>query len=137
LLGELLAGDALALSVARAMLRGDALPGPSTGFSKVVRLLEGAVRGFKVGAHHNFWRDVTRDEFVSMSVFGNALVARREDGSVDAAGSNLIKALKGEPTFDGAESDPSRFPRMPAEHPPMAPEAIEYIYRWLEAGCPE
>jgi hypothetical protein len=119
------------------MLRGDALPGPSAGFPKVVRLLESAVRGFKVGAHHNFWRDVTRDEFVSMSVFANALLARREDGSFDAAGSNLIKALRGEPPFDGAEGDPSRFPRMPAEHPPMPPEAIEYIYRWIEAGCPE
>jgi hypothetical protein len=137
LLSEIMAEDARALAVARAMLRGDALPGPSAGFPKVVRLLESAVRGFKVGAHHNFWRDVTRDEFVSMSVFANALLARREDGSFDAAGSNLIKALRGEPPFDGAEGDPSRFPRMPAEHPPMPPEAIEYIYRWIEAGCPE
>jgi hypothetical protein len=138
LLAELLAQDAGAVAVARAMMRGDALPGPSAGFSKVVRLLESAVRGFRVGAHHNFWRDVTRDEFVSLSVFGNALVAQREDGSFDAAGSNLIKALRGEPPFDGAgPSDPSRFPRMPAEHPPMPPEAIEYIYRWIEAGCPE
>ncbi|HEX8231219.1 MAG TPA: ferritin-like protein [Chloroflexia bacterium] len=141
LVNELLAHDAGALAVARAMLRGDALPSTSTGFSKVVWLLESAVRGFKVGAHHNFWRDVTRDEFVSMSVFGHALVVRREDGSFDAAGSNLIKALRGEPPFDAPEgspeADPSRFPRMPAEHPPMAPEAIEYIYRWIEAGCPE
>jgi hypothetical protein len=140
LLGELLAEDAQALAVAGAMMRGDALPRPSTGFSKVVRLLESAVRGFSVGAHHNFWRDATRDEFVSMSVFGNALVARREDGSFDAAGSNLIKALRGEPPFDGGEadpSDPSRFPRMPAEHPPMPPQAIDYIYGWIEAGCPE
>ncbi|HEY0071900.1 MAG TPA: ferritin-like protein [Chloroflexia bacterium] len=141
LLGELLGVDAQAFAVARAMMRGDDLPGQSTGFSKVVRLLESAVRGFRVGAHHNFWRDVTRDEFVAMSIFGNALVARREDGSFDAAGSNLIKALRGEPPFDRAEDDPSgdpsRFPRMPAEHPPMAPEAIQYIYRWIEAGCPE
>lgn len=141
LLGELLTGDAQALAVSRAMMRGDALPSPSTGFSKLVRLLESAVRGFRVGAHHNFWRDVTRDEFVSMSVFGYPLVARRKDGSFDAAGSNLIKALRGEPPFDRVEADPpgdpSRFPRMPAEHPPMPPEAIEYIYRWIEAGCPE
>lgn len=138
LLAELLARDAGAVAVARAMMRGDALPGPGAGFSKVVRLLESAVRGFRVGAHHNFWRGVTRDEFVSMSVFGHALVARREDGSFDAAGSNLIKALRGEPPFDGADpADPSRMPRMPADHPPMPPEAVEYIYRWIEAGCPE
>jgi hypothetical protein len=141
--GELLADDARALAVARAMMLGDTLPGPSTGFSKVVRLLDSAVRGFTVGAHHNFWRGVTRDEFVSMSVFGNPLLAQREDGRFDAAASNLVKALRGEPPFDGAEgsppdpSGPSRFPRMPAEHPPMAPEAIEYIYSWIEAGCPE
>ncbi|HEX8599271.1 MAG TPA: ferritin-like protein [Chloroflexia bacterium] len=142
LLGELMSEDAQVLAVARAMMRGEALPGLSAGFTKVVRLLESAVRGFRVGAHHNFWRDVTRDEFVAMSVFGNALVARKEDGSFDAAGSNLIKALRGEPPFDAADPsgdlpDPSRFPRMPAEHPPMTPEAIEYIYRWVEAGCPE
>lgn len=139
LVSELLAGDARAMAVARAMMRGDALPRPSTGFSKVVGLLESAVRGFTVGAHRNFWRDVSRDEFVAMSVFGNPLVARRENGSFDAAGSNLIKALRGEPPFDaaGPSGGPSRFPRMPAEHPPMAPEAIEYIYRWIEAGCPE
>ncbi|MDQ3929106.1 MAG: ferritin-like protein [Chloroflexota bacterium] len=135
LLEELLAGDVHAISIAGAMMRGEALPASSTGFSKVVRLLESAVRGFKVGAHHNFWRDVTRDELVSMSVFGNPLLARREDGTFDAATSNLVKALRGEPPFDGA--GPSGFPRMPAEHPPMPPEAIEYIYRWIEAGCPE
>ncbi|MEA2575099.1 MAG: hypothetical protein QOH93_2397 [Chloroflexia bacterium] len=137
LVAELLAEDAQALAVTRAMQRGEALPTQSTGFSKVVRLLESAVRGFRIGAHHNFWRGVTRDEFVATSVFGNPLLARREDGSFDAAGSNLIKALRGEPPFDGVEGDPSRFPRMPAEHPPLAPGAIEYIYRWIEAGCPE
>ncbi|MDQ5822694.1 MAG: ferritin-like protein [Chloroflexota bacterium] len=139
LLRELATEDAHAIAVARAMMRGERLPGRNTGFAKAVRLLESAVRGFRVGAHHNFWRNVTRDEFVSMSVFGYPLVSRRGDGSFDAAGSNLIKALRGEPPFDAADpsEDPSRLPRMPAEHPPMAPEAIEYIYRWIEAGCPE
>jgi hypothetical protein len=135
LLAELLAEDAQALVVARAMMRGDGLPVLHRGFSKVVHLLESAVRGFTVGAHHNFWRGVTRDEFVSMNVFEQPLLARREDGSYDAAASNLIKALRGEPPFDGV--DPTGFPRMPAEHPPMPQEAIEYIYEWIEAGCPE
>jgi hypothetical protein len=139
LLRELATEDVHAIAVARAMMRGERLPGRNTGFAKVVRLLESAVRGFRVGAHHNFWRNVTRDEFISMSVFGYPLVARRDDGGFDAAGSNLIKALRGEPPFDAADpsEDPSRFPRMPAEHPPMAPEAIEYIYKWIEAGCPD
>jgi hypothetical protein len=106
----------------------------------VVRLLNEAVRGFRIGAHHNFWRGCTRDQFVSMSVFGQPLISARPDSTFDAANSNLIKALRGEPPFDAPEEgadDPSRYPRMPAHHPPLAPEAIAHIFNWIENGCPD
>jgi hypothetical protein len=117
-----------------------ALSYPEQNFRKVARLLDEGVRGFGIGAHHNFWRGCTRDQFVSMSVFGNPLIAARPDGSFDAANSNLIKALRGEPPFDAPESNegiPSHYPRMPAHHPPLAPESIEYIFNWIENGCPD
>jgi hypothetical protein len=140
LLQGLLMSDQEAQRLARAVMVGEPLAYPETNFGKVVRLLEGSVRGFRIGAHRNFWRGVTRDEFVAMSVFGQPLIALRPDGSFDAANSNLIKALRGEPPFDAppdGEHDPARYPRMPAEHPPMPAQGIEYIYRWIEAGCPE
>jgi hypothetical protein len=140
LLQSLIRRDRETQRLARAGMLGERLTYAERGFGKVVRLLEESVRGFSIGVHRNFWRGVTRDEFVAMKVFDLPLIATRPDGSFDAAGSNLIKALRGEPPFDAPSDgahDPSRFPRMPFDHPPMAPEAIEYIYRWIEMGCPE
>jgi hypothetical protein len=143
LLQEIMQSDSDAQSVARAAMSGEPLPGAEKDFRKIVHLLDEGVRGFRIGVHHNFWRGCTRDQFVTMSIFGNPLIATGPDGRLDAAGSNLIKALRGEPPFDVPEEsedenqDPSHYPRMPAEHPPLPPEAINYIYRWIEAGCPD
>jgi hypothetical protein len=140
-LQSLIEHDIEAQRLARAAMLGEALTYPEKDFKKVVRLLDDAVRGFRVGAHHNFWRGCTRDDFVAASIFGHPLITTRPDGSFDAANSNLIKALLGEPPFDAAEEDeehdPSHFPRMPAHHPPLSPQGIEYIYRWIERGCPD
>ena len=140
LLQGLIDHDIEAQRLARAATSGEELSYSEQDFRKVVRLLEDGVRGFSIGVHHNFWRGCTRDQFVSMSVFGNPLIATRPDGGFDAADSNLIKALRGEAPFDatGADGDdPSHYPRMPAHHPPLAPEAIAYILKWIENGCPD
>lgn len=140
LLRSLVEHDIEAQRLARAAMLGEALTYPEKDFKKVVRLLDDGVRGFRVGAHRNFWRGCTRDEFVAAGVFGNPLIAARADGSFDAADSNLIKALRGEPPFDAPESgehDPSSFPRMPAHRPPLSSQGIAYIYRWIEQGCPD
>ena len=140
LLRGLLARDVEAERLTRSAMAGEPLTYQGQDFVKVVRLLEDSVRGFRVGAHHNFWRGCTRDEFVALSVFGNPLIAARADGTFDAAASNLIKAVRGEPPFDAAEPeahDPSHFPRMPAHHPPLSPQAIEYIHGWIKRGCPD
>jgi len=67
-----------------------------TTYRRVVEILDNAVGGpsAPVSAHGAFWRGLTRDEFVHKRVFGRALVAI---GS--GAGSNLVKALKGEAPF--------------------------------------
>jgi rubrerythrin len=137
-LKDLLEADGAAEQIMRAAMAGEELPAGPDNFKKVVQILEDAVRGFYIGAHHNFWRDCTRDEFVSKSIFGVPLIARTEDGRFDAGSSNLIKALRGEAPFDGErEGDFSHYPRMPAEHPPVPREGIAYIHRWIEQGCPD
>jgi hypothetical protein len=143
LLDNLIKHDLDAQRLARLSMLAEPLTYPESNFRKVLELLESSVRGFSIGVHHNFWRGCTRDEFVAMGIFGNNLIAVRPDGSFDGANSNLIKALRGEPPFDAPESsesgeqDPSRYPRMPAHHPPMPPEAIDYISRWIDNGCPD
>ncbi|MEO8286283.1 MAG: ferritin-like protein [Chloroflexota bacterium] len=142
LLQSLMQSDSTALDLLRAVTSGVPAEHKSD-FAKVVRLLEDGVRGFRIGVHHNFWRGCTRDQFVALSIFDNPLFATRPDGTFDAASSNLIKALRGEPPFDVPEEpgdgsyDPSHYPRMPAEHPPLPPQAIDYIYHWIESGCPD
>jgi len=131
---DLVASDREAQRIARAVAEGEELHVPTGSFSKVVRILDDAVRGFPIGAHHNFWRDCTRDEFIAKSIFGHPLIATRPDGTFDPDASNLIKALRGEPPFD---SNPEGFPRMPAEHPPIRPEQIAFIHNWIAQGCPD
>ena len=77
--------------------------------------------------HGPFWRDITKDEFVAKSVYGLALI---ESGN--GAGSNLVKALKGEDPFNG------QYPRMPAgENPPVPDMDIKTIQDWIDDGCPD
>jgi hypothetical protein len=138
-LQQLIDADVESEQVMQAAMSGDQLPRQPGGFKRVVRILEESVRGFDIGVHHNFWRGCTRDQFVEMSIFGNPLIARAEGGHFDADNSNLIKALRSEAPFDAMEGDEdrSRYPRMPAHHPPILPERIEFIRQWIANGCPD
>ncbi|HUP28249.1 MAG TPA: ferritin-like protein [Chloroflexia bacterium] len=135
---DLVLADHATREIMQAVLQGEALPGPRGGFARVVQILESSVHGFPIGAHHNFWRNCSRDEFVNKRIFGNPLIARAPEGGFDAANSNLVKALRGEMPFDAElAGDNTHFPRMPAHRPPVPDECIEFVYGWIMDGCPE
>ncbi len=102
-------------------------------FAEIQQLLDAAIGGVEIGAHHAFWRGITRDQFVIKKVFGRAVV---NPGNADD--SNLVKALRGEAPFGLDIGTPgATIARMPARMNPMAPEDITCIVNWINEGCPE
>ncbi len=105
-------------------------------YSKVIQILNNAIGGpdVNIGVHGAFWRGLTRDQFVARKVFGLPLVAIG-----NGAGSNIVKALRGETPF-GVDLDPpapnAQFSRMPAGLAPVAPADIDFIKTWIDDGCP-
>ena len=81
-------------------------------FEKVIQILDKGVGGptAPVGFHGAFWRGVTRNDFVAKAIFGLPLITVG-----NGAGSNLVKALKGEAPF-GADL-PNRTPTSTACRP--------------------
>lgn len=85
--------------------------------------------------HGSFWRGVSRDEFVAMSVFGLEIVTVGDPGA-----SNLVRALRGQAPFGSDLDDPppdAFLRRMPAGRPPASEEDIALIEGWISSGCPE
>jgi hypothetical protein len=105
-------------------------------FKRVVEILDNAIGGpnVNIAVHGAFWRGVSRDQFAAKQVQGLPLLVVG-----NGAGSNLIKALRGETPF-GDDLDPpspnSRFDRMPSGLPPIAPANIDFIQKWIDDGCP-
>jgi photosystem II stability/assembly factor-like uncharacterized protein len=106
-------------------------------YERVVQILDSAVGGpsAPVGFHGAFWRGLTRNQFVAKKVFGLELVTVG-----NGAGSNLVKALKGESPFGADLPDPppeASFNRMPSGRDPVAAADIAFIQQWIDDGCPE
>ena len=107
-----------------------------TPFEKVQLILDQSIGGpaVNIGAHHAFWRGLTRDQFVIKPVFGLPLISLGH-----GADSNLIKALKGQAPF-GSDLNPptpgANKRRMPAGLPPVADPDIAFIEQWINDGCP-
>lgn len=102
-------------------------------YADVQNLLDQAVGPGPIGAHHAFWRGITRDQFVAKMVFGYPLISMN-----DGSGSNLVKALRGEAPFgDDIGTPEAVMPRMPARRPPVAENDIQNISNWIDGGCPE
>ncbi len=107
-----------------------------TSFEKVQLILDQSIGGpaVNIGAHHAFWRGITRDQFVIKSVFGLPLISLGH-----GADSNLIKALKGQAPF-GSDLNPptpgANKRRMPAGLNPVADADIAFIEQWINDGCP-
>src|SRR5207244_1857896 len=78
---------------------------PVPGYGRIKQILDDAVQGQNIGKHGPFWRALTRDQFVSFSVFGRKVIASRPDGAFDPDESNLVKALEGRAPF-GADRTP-------------------------------
>ena len=98
-----------------------------TRFDHVKEILDAAVGGKNIHAHGPFWRGLSRDAFVAKVVFGEQLLVVG-----DAANSNLSKALRGLPPFDGSD-----YPRMPAGMAPVPELDIQFIEQWINEGCLE
>jgi len=103
-------------------------------FERVKQILEEGVNGQTIGAHRNFWRGLSLEDFKRKKVFGEALliVGNAED-------SNLIKALEGRAPFGSDIGTPDAdTPRMPAGgFPPIPSEQITYLRKWIADGCPD
>jgi len=107
-----------------------------TGFVQVREFLDDAVGGpaaTVAGPHGDFWRTLTRDQFVAFAVFGFPVVTVG-----DGANSTIVKALRGQAPF-GADTGTAgaQFRRMPAGRPAMPDERIVQIVSWIDDGCPD
>jgi photosystem II stability/assembly factor-like uncharacterized protein len=106
-------------------------------FEHVIQILDDAIGGpgVNIAVHGAFWRHVTRDVFVARKVQGLDLLVLG-----NGAGSNLVKALKGESPFGQDLDNPppdARFDRMPSGLPPVSDDNIAFIQKWIDDRCPE
>jgi hypothetical protein len=131
LLAALKERDCKAQEAMAALAAGEAIPATSlpTGFTKVVSILDEAVRGFHIRKHGNFWSDQDRFQFIHTTAPGPTPVAFDPNGEVlrDPAKAQLIKMITLE--------NPSR--RMPKFRPPVPDERVEYLRRWVKRGAPD
>jgi photosystem II stability/assembly factor-like uncharacterized protein len=108
-----------------------------TFYERVIQILDDAIGGpnVNIGFHGAFWRGLTRNQFVAKKVFGLELISLG-----DGAGSNLVKALKGESPFGADLPNPpidATFNRMPSGRDPVSPSDIAFIQKWIDEGCLE
>ena len=99
-------------------------------FDDVKQILEDAVNGDDIGQHGNFWR-TTLEEFKKLVLFKGTPREKQVLVVGDGKASSLIKALRGEPPFDGTYA-----PQMPDGYPPVPDDKINQIEQWITAGCP-
>lgn len=107
--------------------------GPVKRFEKIKQMLDALVGGQEIGAHGAFWRGATLEEFKAQTVFGYPLLVVGK-----SAESNLIRALSGEAPF-GSDigTGGAFFRRMPAGRGAASAAQVQYIARWIDAGCPD
>jgi hypothetical protein len=110
---------------------GEVSASAETRFPDIQRILDEAVEGQDIGAHGPFWRDVTRDEFVSKRVFGCQIIFS-ENGTFAGPRSPLVQIL-----LNPIECPADRErPQMPVGFPAVPPEKVQTISDWIDAQCP-
>lgn len=127
-LGELEAADKLRKQILVSLTAGKGVPGNllPKDFSKVVHILEQAVRGFTINVHGNFWTDRTRGQFVDQHLFNRVLFPRKpgDCASFNAEDSYLLQNI-------GPQGG------MPAYRPKIPASRRKFIADWLRAGAPD
>jgi len=98
-------------------------------FMDVQTILENAVNGDDIGKHGNFWR-TSLDNFKTLVLFKGTPREKQVLVVGDGENSNLIKALRGNPPFDGTYA-----PQMPDGYPPVPSDKIDQISQWIDHGC--
>ncbi|MCW2722882.1 MAG: hypothetical protein JWR81_6704 [Pseudonocardia sp.] len=107
-------------------------PGGSR-FARVIQILDNALGSAPAHTHGAFWRGLTRDQFVAKVVLAKPLLAIG-----DGAGSNLVKALRGQSPFGKDQGVPgATIFRMPKNLPPASDIDIDFIESWIDDGCPD
>jgi hypothetical protein len=105
-------------------------------FLQVQQILDTAVGGPTAivgGPHRAFWRNKTRDQFVAVQILGLPIVTLG-----DGAGSNMVKALRGQAPFGQDIGTPgATIDRMPAGLDPVPDDQIAIIVGWVDDGCPD
>ena len=105
-------------------------------FLQVKQILDTAVGGPTAivgGPHQAFWRNKTRDQFVVFQIQGLPIVTLG-----DGAGSNMVKALRGQAPFGQDVGTPgATIDRMPAGLDPVPDDQIAIIAGWIDDGCPD
>ena len=98
-------------------------------FKDVQAILEDAVNGDDIGQHGNFWR-TKLENFRTLVLFKGTPREKQVLIVGDGKNSNLIKALRGQPPFDGTYA-----PQMPEGYPVVPPAKIDQISDWIDTGC--
>jgi len=102
-------------------------------YERIIQILDEAVDGQSIGAHGAFWRSLNLEQFKVKRVFGLPLLMVG-----DGAGSNLVRALRGESPFGDDLGVPNAtYPRMPVGFTAVPEERIAFIEQWITDGCPD
>jgi hypothetical protein len=102
-----------------------------TRFPDIQRILDDAVEGHDIDAHGPFWRNVTRDEFVTQLVFKCPIIFS-ENGTLSGPRSPLVQILRNPIECPANRSRP----QMPFGFPAVPAEKIQIISDWIDAQCP-
>jgi len=102
-----------------------------TTFKDIQKILDDAIdNASAIGAHGTFWRDVTRDQFVGLNIFGCPIIYS-QGGMFNGPLSPLVKILRGPTNCQGLD-----FPQMPFGFNPVSKEKVQTISDWIDAQCP-
>ena len=110
---------------------------PESGYARVKEILAASARAGTTGGGSaaRFW-ELDLAQFTDASIYGVRLIAPEQPASCCSEGSRsarsgLIKALRGEPPFDGGQ-----YPPRPWGGAPVAEADIQFIADWIDDGCP-